>query len=189
MNVYDFDRTIYDGNSWFDFYMFCLKKNPSIIKYAFLYIPEHFKYKKNIISKSTAKETLFAFVSDMDNIEDLVREFWFFHSDKIKPIYYFQQHKSTDLVISASPRFLLEPICEYYQIKHLIASEVSSKTGKFIDNNVYCYGEEKVKYFKKFYPNKTINLFFSDSETDKPLAKLAKKAFLVKGDKISEWKL
>ena len=31
MNAYDFDKTIYDGDSTADFYIFCLKKHKSII--------------------------------------------------------------------------------------------------------------------------------------------------------------
>ena len=34
MNAYDFDKTIYDGDSTADFYMFCLKKHKSIILLA-----------------------------------------------------------------------------------------------------------------------------------------------------------
>ena len=31
LNVYDFDKTIYDGDSSIDFYLFCLKRKKSII--------------------------------------------------------------------------------------------------------------------------------------------------------------
>ena len=37
MNVYDFDGTIYDGDSTLDFWYFCLKKHPQIL----LYLPYH----------------------------------------------------------------------------------------------------------------------------------------------------
>ena len=32
MNVFDFDKTIYDGDCTVDFYMYCLKKYPVIYK-------------------------------------------------------------------------------------------------------------------------------------------------------------
>ena len=32
MNCYDFDKTIYDGDSTRDFYLFCLKRHKGIIK-------------------------------------------------------------------------------------------------------------------------------------------------------------
>ena len=44
INVYDFDKTIYNGDSSIDFFIFCLKKNkqiiiniPKIIMYYILY--------------------------------------------------------------------------------------------------------------------------------------------------------
>ena len=33
MNVYDFDETIYDGDSTRDFYFYTLKNNKSVLKY------------------------------------------------------------------------------------------------------------------------------------------------------------
>ena len=33
MDVYDFDGTIYDGDSSIDFYLFCLKKNIKLLRY------------------------------------------------------------------------------------------------------------------------------------------------------------
>ena len=38
VNLYDFDKTIYDGDSTIDFYLFCLKKKLSIIQYLPLFI-------------------------------------------------------------------------------------------------------------------------------------------------------
>ena len=33
MNVYDFDNTLYKGESSYDFFFFCLKRKPKMIKY------------------------------------------------------------------------------------------------------------------------------------------------------------
>ena len=38
VNIYDFDGTIYDGDSSIDFYLFCLRKNVSIIKFLPVFI-------------------------------------------------------------------------------------------------------------------------------------------------------
>ena len=35
MNVYDFDNTIYDGESVFDFYHYSVRKQPKLIRYLF----------------------------------------------------------------------------------------------------------------------------------------------------------
>ena len=59
------------------------------------------------------------------------------------------------------------------------------KTGKFTGEN--CKGQEKVKRFRKKYGNAVIDDFYSDSLSDLPLARIAKRAFLVKKGKIREW--
>ena len=64
----------------------------------------------------------------------------------------------------------------------VIASKVDIATGRYCGIN--CYGQEKVRRFLEFYPDGVIDSFYSDSESDAPLGKLAKKNFLVKGDKL-----
>lgn len=49
-----------------------------------------------------------------------------------------------------------------------------------------CKGEEKVFKYKKLFNDK-INKFYSDSYSDTPLAKIAQKAYMVKGNKIYDW--
>ena len=45
MRVFDFDNTIYNGESVFDFYLFSIKKNPKVIKYLFVVVYNLLKYK------------------------------------------------------------------------------------------------------------------------------------------------
>ena len=68
------------------------------------------------------------------------------------------------------------------KVKKLIGSKVNKKTGNFIGKN--CHGEEKVKRLKKEYEEFKVKESYSDSKSDIPILKLAKKAFYVKGDKI-----
>lgn len=61
MNVYDFDKTIYEGDSTIDFYLFCLKKYPQILKYLPKQILGMLKYKIKSINKTQFKEDFFLF--------------------------------------------------------------------------------------------------------------------------------
>ena len=36
MNIFEYNNVIYKGNVNYYFYLFCLKKNPKIIKYLFI---------------------------------------------------------------------------------------------------------------------------------------------------------
>ena len=46
---------------------------------------------------------------------------------------------------------------------------------------------EYLRFYEK-YPNGEIEEFYSDMYCDTPLARLAKKAVMVKGEKLSPWK-
>ena len=87
------------------------------------------------------------------------------------------QKENTDVIISASPEFLLKPLEKLLNIEKVIASKVDINTGKLLSKN--CYGKEKVKRFQKIYPNKVISSFYSDSLSDIPMARLAKNSYLV----------
>lgn len=98
--------------------------------------------------------------------------------------WYKVQCTKDDLVISASPDFLLVPICKKLGAR-LIASRVCSKSGRFIGDN--CFGEEKVRRFFIEYQDVVINKFYTDSDADLPLAKISKTAFKVNNNAIKEW--
>lgn len=184
MNVYDFDGTIYDGDSSVDFYLFCLKKQPDIVRYFVKQIYGMVLYKFKIISKTRMKEYFFCFLKGTSNVEDVIEQFWNNYRRKIKN-WYIVRHQDKDVVISASPEFLLEKICRELGIKTLIASRVDIRTGKFLGKN--CRGEEKVVRFFEKYPDEKIDDFYSDSISDLPFAQLAENPFWVHGDQIFVW--
>lgn len=184
MNVYDFDNTIYNGDSTADFYLFSLRKHPSIIRFLPSLsgaVIRFYALKKG--SKTEMKETMYRFLTKI-NPENDIAEFWDTHERNIKK-WYLQQQKDDDIIISASPEFLLKTICERLKIKNLIASRVDVSTGLY--SGINCHGEEKVRLFNELYGGE-IDEFYSDSHSDDPLAKISKKAFMVKKDKIEDWK-
>ena len=183
-NIYDFDKTIYKKDSTIDFFKFCLKKRPSIIKYLFILLWYFFLYVICVIDKTKFKSKFFVFLKAFDNIDQVVSEFWKEKKQNIAE-WYEKQHQENDIVISASPYFLLKPICDELHIKHLVASNVDSKTGQFLDKN--CYGEEKITQLKEIIGDVEINEFYSDSYSDQPLADVSKNPFIVKHGKVHRW--
>ena len=91
----------------------------------------------------------------------------------------------TDIIISASPEFLLKPICDKLGVT-MLATKVDNKTGLFDGEN--CHGQEKVRRLHEIYPGAEIDEFYSDLYCDTPLARLAKKAYIVKGERLTPWK-
>ena len=183
MNVYDFDGTIYRGDSSIDFFRFIIRKKPATIKRLPGIIKGSLQYAFGKIDKKAFKERFFSFL-DMIDGEAYAERFWNEHPDRICNWYRMQQQED-DVVISASPEFLLAPACRKLGIRNLIASDVDIRTGKFRSDN--CKGEEKVRRFREKYPDEKIERFYSDSESDLPLAKEAEKAFMIRNGIIREW--
>jgi len=174
--LYDFDGTIYDGDSSVDFIIFCFKKNPKLIKYIPKIIVASLKYKIKKITKTQMKEVFFSFLKDIKNIDKTLKEFWNTHEKNIKDFYINKNHEK-DIIISASPKFLLEPIAKKYKVYDLFGSPINKINGKYKGEN--CHGEEKVRLFKEKYPNAEVLEMWTDSKHDLPLIKIAKKGYLV----------
>ena len=185
MNVYDFDETIYKRDSTEDFFYFCLKKNKKIIKYLPAFIKDVMKYSLQFIDKTHMKETFFRYLNEfkIGEIDDLVNEFWNGHKSLIYD-WYLLKKKSDDVIISASPNFLLKPICDELKV-YLISSNVDKNDGTYQGLN--CYGEEKVNRYREIYGNITPDEFYSDSISDEPMALISKKAFRTINGKIYDW--
>lgn len=188
MNVYDFDNTIYDGESSFDFFIFCLKKRISLIKFLPPVLITLVRYKMCRITTEElmlkCEKYMIDFLSMLNSPKKLICEFWDCHEHKIKD-FYKKQHRKDDVIISASNDLFLKEICSRLKIKHLIASKIDLKNNKI---EYLCHNENKVKLFKNIFPNEVIDEFYTDSMNDLPMIKLAKKSFLVKGDRIIEYK-
>ncbi|MCF0124260.1 MAG: haloacid dehalogenase-like hydrolase [Clostridia bacterium] len=184
MNVYDFDGTIYNGDSTIDFYLFCLRRNPILLSCLVRQGRGFLRYVFGKIDKTKFKEEFFCFLRLVPDIDSCVKEFWNIHEHNIQQ-WYLLQKKPDDLIISASPEFLLKEICNRIEIKNLIASVVDSKNGHFLGEN--CHDIEKVIRYNMEFCGKQIDAFYSDSKSDEPIAKMATKAFLVKGDVINIW--
>lgn len=185
MNVYDFDGTIYRGDSTVDFYLFALKKKPGLLRYLPKQMWGAILYVMKRIGKTEFKEYFYSFLSGMDG-EKLLDDFWKQNRDKIGR-WYLDRQQPDDMIISASPEFLLKPICESLGIRCLIASKVDIRSGKYTGRN--CRGKEKVLRLAQEYHISHIDQFYSDSNSDLPLAQMADHAYLVKKGIVSEWKL
>lgn len=183
MNVYDFDGTIYRGDSSLDFYLFCLCLHPLIIRFLPIQLSGILAYKLRLISKTQGKAAFFSFLKGVGNVSALVNDFWVSHASGIQP-WYITQQTADDVVVSASPEFLLAPICQRLKVR-LIASIVVPETGRFESEN--CYGIEKVRRFRSVFPTESIDAFYSDAYSDEPLAALAQQSYLVKKGKVHEW--
>ncbi len=185
-NIYDFDKTIYNGDASIDFFLFSLKnktvKPIPLIKILFNAILFIFKFK----TQKEYKQIFFSFLNDIDDIDDFVNMFW---ESKEKNIFkwYKKSDKKIDIIISASPEFLLKPICSKMNVYDLIATNMDKKTGIIEGEN--CYGKEKVVRLKEKYQGVTVDNFYSDSYSDQPLADISTNSYLIVNGNIKNWEL
>ncbi len=189
MNVYDFDNTIYDGESVLHFFFFYIKKTPYLVKY----IPKVFyallKYKMGKITVEQALSDYAPFVEDyFKSIPDIRADavvFWDMHMKNIKP-FYKEIQKEDDVIVTASPECTMDEICKRLGIKHCVGSIINEESGKI---ERLCMRSRKVPAFLEAFPDAEIDNFYTDSpKNDAPLIELAKNAYCVKGNRITKIK-
>lgn len=107
-----------------------------------------------------------------------------------KLIAYHKQQGHTLLIITATNRFITQPIAELFGIKNLIASEAEMKDGRYTGKptGIPSYAEGKVtrlnQWLKEnnYQPEET--WFYSDSHNDLPLLKIVDHPIAVDPDDI-----
>ncbi len=184
MNTYDFDKTIFYPDSSVCFFRYCLRHFPAAVVPT---LPSTavmmLRYAAGKADMLQLKQQLFSFLKNMNDTEKAVQCFWREYDGHIGT-WYLRQKREDDLVVSASPRFLLAPICEKLGVE-LIATEMDSRSGKITGAN--CHDREKVRRFFEHFPDGHIETFYSDSLSDSPMAGIADHAYLVKKQKILPW--
>lgn len=189
MRVFDFDNTIYDGESGMDIFLYFLKKDPKgLMKYSPKFFEGFVKYKRGKITIDEVMDDygvlLKEYCSKISNVYEEFEKFWDIQQENIKDFYYKIQ-KEDDIIVSACPTCLLNIICKRIGIKNVIGSDVDPIKGEI---NFICYNDKKVDAFRAVYGDVEIDEFYSDSMSDKPFMDIAKNAFMVSGNKIIQVK-
>ena len=188
MNVYDFDNTIYDGESAFHLFKFFLKKDKKLIRFMPAVVTAFTKYKLGKLSveealNNYAQRALDYYVAN-PHFRNCMEEFWDKHEKNIKP-FYERVRRDNDLILSCSPEISLSEICKRLNVKNYIGTAIDEEKGKI---ERLCLRENKVKAFFEKYPNAQIDDLYTDSFNDKPLMDISKNVYLVKGNKIKKIK-
>ena len=185
MNVYDFDGTIYPTDCTIGFGFWCMNRHP---KLWFTFFPKMIvtliRRKAGKIPEYLLQRRLFSFLTLVDDFDVQIERYWDKNEKKIAP-WYLKQKRDDDLIISASPSCIIEPIANRLGV-NFMATEFDREFGVFTNNLMYA--KEKAKYiFDHGFP--MIENFYSDSLADTPLALCAEKAYLVsnKARTVKPW--
>ena len=182
MNIYDFDNTIFAGDSSVKFIKYSFCHHPLMVTWCFIKaLKEYIKYLFKKSNFGYIKSELFSFVKNIDNLDEYMNDYVIKYQKNIKK-FYLEQQKDDDVIISASFEFIVKPFCDALGIKNVIATKYDTKKGCIIGKN--CKGLEKIVRFNKIYKNPSVKEAYSDSLSDIPMFEIADKAFLVKKDKL-----
>lgn len=175
MNVYDFDETIFMTNSLELFIKFVIKRHPKLF---LCFAPRVIRAKKLYKNKKINKAKLLAIacsvVKYLKSPEQDAIKFWNRY-EKLISKWYLEQKRSDDLIISASPEFLLKPLSKKLGIK-IVGTKVDAETGVIIGNIRLAKGKAN---WVIGHDMPLIENFYSDSLSDFPLALLSENAYLV----------
>lgn len=188
MKVFDFDNTLYHGESAIDFVLYLMKKNKKIILWVPRILFGLLQYKFCLISKEEitrqTNEFMKSVIKDKKEVEDTVAEFWEKYSRYLNTEL-LNQVEEEDAIITAGPSFLIEYIKDKLGTSNLMCSDVNLEKREVINFN---FGENKVTCYKERYGDKPIDSFYTDSYNDKAMMDVSQKVFLVKGRKIKQIK-
>ena len=176
IDIFDFDKTIYDGDASRDFLAFCLRTQPG----AWRELPRQAwaagLFALGRISRDRFKERSFAVLKRLPDPAAVVDEFWRRHRRKIAR-WYTAQRQPADVIISASPEFLLAPVIAELG-GTLIGTRMDPTTGSI--DGLNCRGEEKVRRLRAVEPDAVVDRAYSDSLIDLPILRLARRPYLVR---------
>jgi phosphoserine phosphatase len=140
--------------------------------------------KKGRINEAQMQREFFGYLTLVDDFDEQIVKYWDINEKKISA-WYLAQKRPDDLIISASPNCIIEPIANRLGVRFM-ATDFDREFGVFL--NKMKYAKEKARYIiDQGYP--VIENFYSDSLADTPLALLAEKAHLVtnKASTVTDW--
>ena len=173
VNVYDWDKTIFPVDSTVAFVRWCLHRHPGVIWPLLRTLALLPGYWLGKISKTAAKERMYGFLRRVRMWTRSLRRSGQKKNFPARDAWYLAQQRPDDIIISASPEFLVRIPAQKLGVR-LLASRVDKHTGRTDGEN--CHGAEKVRRLHEAYPEVQIAEFYSDSRSDSPLAELADRA-------------
>lgn len=188
VNVYDFDNTIYDGESLVDLVLYYIPRDPRIWRYLPQLIRIALRDRFHLFTVEEAVKAYSGFLEGyyvkLSSLEEDVVRFWDRHEQKIKP-FYMKQRRADDIIVSGSTDFLLAEMMKRMGITRYIGSSVDPRTGKFTR---LCFLENTVNLFQEQSSNVQIENFYTDSMNDRAMMDISNHVFLVKKNQVTQIK-
>ena len=181
IDVFDFDGTIYDGDSTLDFVLFCIGSRPGL---ALCLVPPLLRGALRALSgRFSLTEFKSGFFSALARKVDLAAEgeaFWAREKTRKRlGAWFLERERDVPAVIaSASPDFELAPAARLLGMD-LVCTRCDAATGVLLSAN--CKGEEKARRLREAYGDAQVRAMYTDStKADGPMLALAREGYLVR---------
>ena len=192
MRVFDFDGTIYDGESLFDLYMFSARYEPKVLRHLAQVLRYAVQYKMGRATLAQMERGVGGVTCDYlhdvaasrrilrlggaapdaglageaaiaEGVSALVNEFWNRHMDRIKPWY---EPRPDDVILTASFDVTVGEACRRLGLNRLVSSTVDPRTMRVTCLN---FNTNKPKRFREVVgPDTVIDEFYTDSQRGVP---------------------
>lgn len=187
IDVYDFDGTIYDGDSTADFVLFCLGRHPGMILGAPRLAAAALMLACKKINLTKFKTVLFGEMSKRFSLESEADAFWKSEKTQAKlGAWFYDTPRDLPIVIaSASPEFELCHAAKILGVKTLIGTRCDMKTGELFGKN--CKGAEKIERIREIFGEYEVRAMYTDdAKADGPLLAIAKEKYIVTHGKVEK---
>ena len=176
-DLYDYDGTICPGDTGSAFWLFCLVRRPYILVFLPFQLIGGLCYLLGVCDFLARRCSIHCYMRAL-NAEKLAERF---AQKRVQKTFAYFQKRDPDrpvVVCSASPDFLLRPICQKLGVARLVATDVDPKTG--VVSGKVCKGKEKVRRLEKACADCTFENVYSDSlRHDVHILRLGKTAYRV----------
>jgi phosphoserine phosphatase len=184
IKVFDFDNTLYHGESSIDLAFYLIRRNKRILLYVPSILINLAKYKMCLVDREKAEQEINDFlkvaVKDKYEAAEIVESFWAENSYRLDENM-IKRVRKDDVIITAGPDMLIDGIKDKLGTDNIISSIIDPDKREMVYFN---FGENKAKRYKEVYGDTPIECFYTDSFNDKPLMKLANKVYIVEKGRL-----
>ena len=188
MNVFDFDNTLYDGESSVDFALFLIRENRAVIRHLPSIFWNLFLYQRCWATREQLAAAMDRFlktaIRDSNDFQRLIAAFWKQNACKLN-LALVNRIQPEDVILTAGPQILIEGVSDRLRTRRIIGSEIDLARKCLTWFN---FGSRKVARFKMLCGGETAERFFTDSYNDRAMMTLAKRVYLVSGTRICRLK-
>lgn len=180
IDVYDFDGTIYDGDSTVDFVRFALRRHPLVIAGLPRVARAAIRLAAGRSGLTQFKSALFHEMSRRFSLEAEADAFWKSERTRAKLGAWFAgTPRDLPIVIaSASPEFELCHAARLLGVSRLIGTQCDLKTGELTGPN--CKGEQKIAQIREAIGEFEVRAMYTDDErADAALLAIAREKYIV----------